>query len=416
MSTQQDITPREALMRLGASTAEAVAQVLEMFAPGAVQRGEVTVLGDGASPFANVARGSIASSVSYVDGVTGANVFVLTSAGARGLATAMGAPPPETEEGGEDPELSELEMSALAEAANQTMAAAAAAIGVVLGQEIEISTPDTRILDDPGSAADIYGTAPHATSTTFLIAGEACRLIQLIPAAFVVRMARAMDEASGEIAASDAAVGASSGGIASGVDSSPHSLALEEALCGINLRVWAELGRSRMPLGSALGLPIGAVLDLDRAADAPVDLYVNGMRFARGQLLVTDDGEWAVSLEALENEGLRLLDRARSTQAGSPADVEGDSQPLEPQSDHRVETESAQSPEMPIAAEPAEAADTPEPPEAAEITEAPDTPETPEASEIAEAPDTPETTEASDPTEAPETPDVKQPEVEGAVT
>jgi hypothetical protein len=77
MSQQQDITPREALMRLGASTAEAVAQVLEMFAPGTVERGEVTVLTDGASPFINVARGSIASSVSYVNGVTGANVFVL---------------------------------------------------------------------------------------------------------------------------------------------------------------------------------------------------------------------------------------------------------------------------------------------------------------------------------------------------
>ena len=77
MSQQPDITPREALMRLGASTAEAIAKVLEMFVPGAVERGEVTVLADGASPFANVARGSIASSVSYVDGVTGANVFVL---------------------------------------------------------------------------------------------------------------------------------------------------------------------------------------------------------------------------------------------------------------------------------------------------------------------------------------------------
>ena len=82
MNAQQDITPREALMRLGASTAEAIAQVLEMFAPGTVQRGEVTVLPDGSSPFANVAPGSIASSVSYVDGVTGANIFVLTPAGA----------------------------------------------------------------------------------------------------------------------------------------------------------------------------------------------------------------------------------------------------------------------------------------------------------------------------------------------
>ena len=67
-------------------------------------------------------------------------------------------PPEEAEEGADSPPLSELEMSAIAEAANQMMAAAAAAIGVVLGQEIEISTPDTRVLDDPGSAADIYGT------------------------------------------------------------------------------------------------------------------------------------------------------------------------------------------------------------------------------------------------------------------
>jgi len=346
MSTQQDITPREALMRLGASTAEAIAQVLEMFAPGAVQRGEVTVLPDGASPFSNVARGSIASSVSYVDGVTGANIFVLTPAGARGLATAMGAPPPEVEEGAETPELSELEMSAIAEAANQTMAAAAAAISVVLGQEVEISIPDTRVLDEPSSAADIYGTAPHATSTTFVIAGEACRLIQLIPAAFVVRMVRAMDELDGELA--DTKPVGSPGAGRSADDASPHSAALEEVLGGISLRVWAELGRARMPLGGALGLPVGAVLDLDRTADAPVDLYVNGMRFARAQLLVTEEGEWAVSLEELESEGMRLLDRARASRPEGSEDVETESQPLDSASDLPIDTEaSSTNPENP---------------------------------------------------------------------
>jgi flagellar motor switch protein FliN len=335
MSTSQDITPREALTRLGASTAEAVAQVLEMFVPGSVQRGEVTVLPEGQSPFANVARGSIASSVSYVDGVTGANIFVLTPAGARGLAAAMGAPAPEDGEttGGE---LSELEMSAIAEASNQTMAAAAAAIGVVLGQEIEISTPDTRVLDDPGSAADIYGTAPHAISTTFLIDTEACRLIQLVPAAFVVRMARAIDDASAEHAGAQPSA---NGAAAAGADSTPHSVALEDALGGINLRVWAELGRSRMPLGSALGLPVGAVLDLDRSADAPVDLYVNGVRFARGELFVTDDGEWAVSLDALESEGMRMLEQARSAPAVPQADVEADAQPVDPDSDQPIHNE-----------------------------------------------------------------------------
>jgi flagellar motor switch protein FliN len=347
MSTQQDITPREALMRLGASTAEAIAQVLEMFAPGAVQRGEVTVLGDGASPFANVTRGSIASSVSYVDGVTGANIFVLTPAGARGLAIAMGAPAPEVDEGAETPELSELEMSAIAEAANQTMAAAAAAISVVIGHEIEISTPDTRVLDEPSKASDIYGTAPHATSTTFVIAGEACRLIQLIPAAFVVRMVRAMDELDGELADGNT-VGGSSAGPASAVDASPHTAALEEVLGGINLRVWAELGRARMPLGAALGLPVGAVLDLDRAADAPVDLYVNGTRFGRAQLLVTEDGEWAVALQSLESEGMRLLERARSSRPDGSEDVESEAQRFDSAPDLPIETEaSSTNPETP---------------------------------------------------------------------
>ncbi len=372
MSAQQDITPREALMRLGASTAEAIAQVLEMFAPGAVERGEVTVLADGASPFANVPRGSVASSVSYVDGVTGANIFVLTPAGARGLATAMGAPPPEQEEGAETPELSELEMSAIAEAANQTMAAAAAAIGVVLGEEIEISTPDTRVLDEPSKAGDIYGSAPHATSTTFVIAGESCRLIQLIPAAFVVRMARAIDEMDAE-RTDGAQVGgaaAGDGSSASGADATPHSQALQEVLGGISRRVWAELGRARMPLGSALGLPVGAVLDLDRAADAPVDMYVNGMRFARAQLIVTEEGEWAVSLQSLETEGLRLLERARAARPDGQEDVETEPQSLDSGADLPIENE---------------------------------------GSAIESA------IEAGAPQD-PETPDLKQPEVEGAVT
>ena len=337
MSQQPDITPREALMRLGASTAEAIAKVLENFVPGAVERGEVTVLEDGTSPFANVARGSIASSVSYVDGVTGANIFVLTPAGARGLATAMGAPTEESEEGADAPPLSEFQLSAIAEAANQTMAAAAAAIGVVLGQDIDISAPDTRVLDDPGSAADIYGTAPHATSTTFVISGESCRLIQLVPRAFVVRMVRAIDDESAKRAGQAVGGGSSAAGTGSVVDASPHSVALEEALGGISLRVWAELGRTHMPLGAALGLPVGAVVDLDRAADAPVDLYVNGMRFARGQLIVTDDGEWAVSIDGLDSEGLRVLDLARAARTEAGEDVEPGGESTAAESDDPIE-------------------------------------------------------------------------------
>ncbi len=280
---------RDALMRLGAASAEAVAQVLDMFAPGAVERGEVSVLAEGAPPFAGVTAGSVAASVSYVEGVTGANVFVLPAVAVRKLAQGMGMPAPED---GPDAELSELEMSAVGEAANQMMAAAASAIGVVMGQEIEISVPDIRVLSDPSSAAEIYGTSPYATSTTFLIGGESCRLICLVPSAFLVRMARALDELSAERAADEGAQ------LDEG-QTDARAMAIAEALGEIKLRVWAELGRTELALGSALGLPVGSVVELDRAAEAPVDLFVNGVRFAQGRVLVTDDGEWAFECEAI---------------------------------------------------------------------------------------------------------------------
>ena len=103
-----------------------------------------------------------------------------------------------------------------------------------------------------------------------------------------------------------------------------------------------------MPLGTALGLPVGAVVDLDGAADAPVDLYVNGTRFARGQLVVTEDGEWAVSLDGLESEGLRMLDLARATQSAAPEDVEPDPQSLQSEPDRPIEDpDAASSPDDP---------------------------------------------------------------------
>jgi flagellar motor switch protein FliN len=319
--SQQDVTPREALIRLGASTAEAVANSLEMFAPGQIERGDVSVLPDGETPFAKLPFGAVAASVSYVDGVTGANVFVMTPKGARALASAMGVPPPEVEveaegEGGERKpvELSELELSAIAEAANQMMAAAASAIGVVLGQEIEISPPDTRVLDDTESALDRYGTAPHATSTTFTIAGETCRMIQLVPSAFVMRMARAIDQGFDEPSGDPASLPPQQSPGGDGTDpETSGTVGLTEALTDIRLRVWAELGRTRLPLGHAVDLPLGAVVDLDCAADSPVNLFVNGLRLAQGHLLVTDDGEWAVSLDSLVGPTVQTTSKGADT-------------------------------------------------------------------------------------------------------
>ena len=276
----------EPLMRLGASTAEAVAKALEAVCSSPVERGEVAVMPGEESPFATLDAPTIAISVAYVDGVTGGNVLLLTPAAARLIAAAMSkeAAPDGDAPAGED-ELTELELSAVAEAANQMMAAAASATSLVLGQAIEIAPPETRTFDSAEAAREAFAATPHATSTTFGVGGEPCRLVQLIPNAFVVRMARALAEHGVEHVA---------GGTAGGQFGDERSL--DDALRDIRVRVWAELGRTHVPLGQAPELPPGAVLELDRKADDPVDLYVNGLRFGSGQLVLTDEGEWALRL------------------------------------------------------------------------------------------------------------------------
>jgi len=79
----------DALIRLGQSASEAISGVLEMFAPGKIGAGEVSVIGDGRNPMESVALPAVATNVAYVDGVTGGNVFVMTLDGARRLAAAM---------------------------------------------------------------------------------------------------------------------------------------------------------------------------------------------------------------------------------------------------------------------------------------------------------------------------------------
>jgi flagellar motor switch protein FliN len=264
----------QALQRLGASTADAVLAVLRNFSASGVVPGAVRVVPPGASPFSDATLPAVAAGVSYVDGVTGGNVLFIGLQGARRLAAAMNGTDPETVEPGG--ELSELELSAVGEAMNQMMSAAAVATSHVLGDEVEIAPPDVRIVEDHATAAAAWDHPGHATVVSFTFCGAPCLLVQLVPNAFIVRMTRALDELTHQE-----------------YDDAP----LGDALRDVRVRVWAELGRTRMPSGRVVALPGGQVVELDRDVEAPIDLYADGMRFATGRLLVTEDGGLAVRIE-----------------------------------------------------------------------------------------------------------------------
>jgi flagellar motor switch protein FliN len=284
------VTTDEALVKLGQSTSEAICGVLEMFAPGEITPGDVAVVPPGKHPLEGIPVPAVATMVPYVDGVTGGNLFVMTIEGARRLAAAMMGVEPDGEAGAAD--LSELELSAVAEAMNQMMASAAGATTAVLGTEVEIGVPETRTFTSADQAIDAYTRTPHATRAAVSVCGEPCRLVQLVPNAFVVRMSGALDELGAELTPHDAGPGSGGGAADASGDRSP-------SLAGITVRVAAELGRARMASAQIVGLPPGAVVELDRQADEPIDLYVNGRRFATGRLMVVDGADWAVRIESI---------------------------------------------------------------------------------------------------------------------
>lgn len=79
----------------------------------------------------------------------------------------------------------------------------------------------------------------------------------------------------------------------------PADPSLTRALGQVPVRAWAELGRARLSLATVIGLAPGAVVELDRHIEDPIDLYVNGFRFAQGSLIITEDEDWAVGIEAI---------------------------------------------------------------------------------------------------------------------
>lgn len=60
-------------------------------------------------------------------------------------------------------------------------------------------------------------------------------------------------------------------------------------LSAVPIDLSVEVGRTRMTVGETLELREGSVITLDRMADEPVDVLVNGTPIARGEVVVIDE-------------------------------------------------------------------------------------------------------------------------------
>jgi flagellar motor switch protein FliN/FliY len=79
----------------------------------------------------------------------------------------------------------------------------------------------------------------------------------------------------------------------------PHSGSTDPASIGqdadlrrlrdVPVELAVEIGRARMTVGETLTLRPGSIVKLDRLAEEPLDLLVNGTRIARGEVVVIDE-------------------------------------------------------------------------------------------------------------------------------
>ena len=57
----------------------------------------------------------------------------------------------------------------------------------------------------------------------------------------------------------------------------------------VSVPIMVELGRTRMLIRDILRLGVGGVVELDKAAGEPVEVYVRDMKFASGEVVVVGD-------------------------------------------------------------------------------------------------------------------------------
>jgi flagellar motor switch protein FliN/FliY len=62
-----------------------------------------------------------------------------------------------------------------------------------------------------------------------------------------------------------------------------------DSILDVKLTLTLEVGRARISVRELLSLAPGSVVELDRKAGEPLDLYVNGILVARGEVVIVNE-------------------------------------------------------------------------------------------------------------------------------
>ena len=243
----------------------------------------------------------MAVEVSYVSGVNGANLFVLTPEQSATLAAVMMGLDEPSGDG-----LSDLELSAVSEAMNQMMGAATNVLADTLSLDIEVAPPICAVIADVEKARATFEHPAYCARFRIVSDRLDADVVQLVPIDFALHLQAAFAAADqGRAAVAPRPHGAEPIATARRRRRTDEPGAVEfDALRSVLVRVSAELGRARVPVvrrhEPAAGRDRRARPDAVRGDRRP------GQRTARsrGRGSVLVDGEYAAQIVSLEPPSL----------------------------------------------------------------------------------------------------------------
>jgi flagellar motor switch protein FliN/FliY len=78
-------------------------------------------------------------------------------------------------------------------------------------------------------------------------------------------------------------------------------------IMSVPLQITVEIGRTSKPIKDILDFTSGTIVELDKQAGSQIDVFVNGKRIAKGDVVVVDDFYGVRITEVLSNEIMKLI-------------------------------------------------------------------------------------------------------------
>ena len=297
----------------------------------------------------NYERPCVFIQIKYTQGLDGTNILILKEHDVMVITDLMMGGDGTNIEG----EIGELQLSAISEAMNQMMGAAATSLSTMINSKVDISPPSATVLDmindDPSDIADFL-TGTFVKISFKMQVGELVdsTLMQLYPVEFAKELKdtviTADNKTSGEMNAEAAAApapapapvpapapapAAAPDPAAMGAQPMPQmgmpqmgmpmpQMQMAPQMMNMNiqpaqfqtfsggttimaggenigiikdvpLEVTVELGRTAKPISDILDFAPGTIIELDKVAGEPVDVLVNGKFVAKGEVVVIEE-------------------------------------------------------------------------------------------------------------------------------